>query len=487
MNVRHILFLCVVITGVIIGCTHKEYRIQEFNPELSHLVRNVQKAVVTIQTYDHDMQSIQIGTGFFIASKGTLVTNFHVIENAYAAAVKTKAGEKFWVDSVLAEDQAMDLVKLAVDIPEDKVHAIRIAVDVPQVADRIFVVGSPLGLEQTVSEGIVSAIRRIPSLSPVFQISAPISRGSSGSPVMNMNGKVIGVVSFQSTAGQNINFAVSGKRIEELTHMESALTIPEWSYGHTQEKPKLAQELCKKGFNFSIRGEFKEALAFYQEATEQSPQSTTAWYGLGACYVGLDRPDDAIGAYRQAIESNPQDAFAHYNLGRYFTTLGRFEEAVETFQEAVRIDPENLPARFDLAVAHSQLGNLNDAKLAYEAIIGMRPDFYPAHHHIGLTYIKLGRYEDAVLAEKKAVSLKPDFAPAYFAMGIAYGSLDNSIEEVSAYKEAIRIDPDYAPAHFNMGLVYLNRRDKASALEEYQILKPLDADLAQKLFNLIYK
>ena len=416
-----------------------------------------------------------------------LITNFHVIENAYAVSIKTESGEKFWVNSVLAEDQAMDLIKLAVDIPEDKIHAIRIAGDVPQVADRIFVVGSPLGLEQTVSEGIVSAIRRIPSLPPVFQISAPISRGSSGSPVMNMDGRVIGVVSFQSTAGQNINFAVSGKRIEAFTDLKTTPTIPEWTYGHTQEKPKLAQELCKKGFNFSIRGEFKEALAFYKEATEQSPQSTTAWYGLGACYAGLDRHDDAIGAYKQAIQSNPQDSFAHYNLGRYLATLGRYPEAVDTFQDAIRIDPENIPARFDLAVAHGQLGNLNDAKLAYEAIIKLRPEFYPAHHHVGLTYIKLGRYEDAVLAEKEALALKPDFAPAYFAMGIAYGSLHNTEEEVSAYKAAIRIDPDYAPAHFNMGLVYLNQENKAAALGQYQILKPLDADLAEKLFNLIYQ
>ena len=487
MNVRRLLRLQLIMTVIFLGCTHQDYPIKGLNPELSHLVRNVQKAVVTIQTYNHDMQPIQIGTGFFITPDGVLITNFHVIENAYAAAVKTESGDKYWVDAVLAEDQAMDLIKLSVDIPKSKVHAIRIAGEVPAVADRIFVVGSPLGLEQTVSEGIVSAIRRIPSLPPVFQISAPISRGSSGSPVMNMDGRVIGVVSFQSTAGQNINFAVSGKRIEELTDLAPSLTIAEWSYGHTQEKPKLAQELCKKGFNFSIRGEFKEALAFYREATEQSPESTTAWYGLGACYVGLDRPDDAIGAYRQAIQSNPQDAFAHYNLGRYFSTLKRFEEAIETFEEAVRIDPEYIPARFDMAVAHSQLGNLNDAKLAYEAIIKLRPDFFPAHHHVGLTYIKLGRYEDAVLAQKQAVLLKPDFAPAYYAMGLAYGSLDNTEEEVSAYKSAIRIDPDFAPAHYNMGLVYLYRKNKASALEQYQILKPLDADLAEKLFDLIYQ
>jgi hypothetical protein len=254
------LMLMMVVAMGIIGCFKPDFRIQDLSPELSQLVRNVQRAVVTIQTYDHEMQPVQIGTGFFIKPGGKMITNFHVIEDAYAAAVKTREGEKFWVTEVIAEDPSMDLIKLSVDTSTNKVHAIRIADEVPQVADRIFVVGSPLGLEQTVSEGIVSAIRSLPSLPPVFQISAPISRGSSGSPVMNMDGKVIGVVSFQSTAGQNINFAVSGKRIGQMTDLETPLSVAEWTYAHTKDKPQLAQELCRKGFNFSIRGEYKEAL-----------------------------------------------------------------------------------------------------------------------------------------------------------------------------------------------------------------------------------
>ncbi len=80
--------------------------------------------------------------------------------------------------------------------------------------------GSPLGLEKTLSDGIVSAIREIPGFGKVIQITAPISPGSSGSPVLNMQGEVIGIVTFQIVEGQNLNFAIPSERIASLSLME---------------------------------------------------------------------------------------------------------------------------------------------------------------------------------------------------------------------------------------------------------------------------
>jgi len=79
------------------------------------------------------------------------------------------------------------------------------------------VLGSPLGLENTVTEGIVSALRLTQEKEDIFQISAPISKGSSGSPVVNMRGEVIGVATFQLINGQNLNFAVPGKYVVDLS------------------------------------------------------------------------------------------------------------------------------------------------------------------------------------------------------------------------------------------------------------------------------
>jgi hypothetical protein len=70
------------------------------------------------------------------------------------------------------------------------------------------VIGTPLGLEQTVSDGIVSARREIPGFGRIVQMTAPISPGSSGSPVLNMRGEVVGVATFLIDMGQNLNFAI---------------------------------------------------------------------------------------------------------------------------------------------------------------------------------------------------------------------------------------------------------------------------------------
>ena len=99
------------------------------------------------------------------------------------------------------------------DIPDKDVKWIEVVEDLPSVAERILVVGSPMGLEQTVNEGIVSAVREVPSVGKILQISAPISPGSSGSPVINMKGEVIGVATFQLIEGQNLNFAIPGMAV----------------------------------------------------------------------------------------------------------------------------------------------------------------------------------------------------------------------------------------------------------------------------------
>src|SRR5207248_4620099 len=82
----------------------------------------------------------------------------------------------------------------------------------PQEGESIVVIGNPFGLEGSVTNGIVSAVRDIPGFGRIIQITAPISPGSSGSPVVNMQGQVIGVATLQITGGQSVNFAIPSDR-----------------------------------------------------------------------------------------------------------------------------------------------------------------------------------------------------------------------------------------------------------------------------------
>ncbi len=452
----------------------------------TELVKKIRPAVVTVIVYDANHRATGIGSGFFVDKYGHLITNYHVIDGKYAAEARTADGESYPIILVVADNKAVDLVKVLVEIPREKVKWIKISGDLPSIAEQIMVVGSPMGLEQTVSEGIISSIREIPTVGEFFQMSAPISPGSSGGPVINLNGEVVGVTTFQFVRGQNLNFAIAGKSLLKLKPARLGMTISMWTFTKSSQQPRLAEELCRQGYSFSINGDDQKALELFKEAIEQNPKNVTAWNGLGSCQIGLNRPDAAIEAYKQAIKINPNDETTHYVLGNFYLKLGRYQEAIESYQQVIRINPDFEPAYFKLGLIFAQLGRLNEGKNAFETVIRLNPDSAPAYFNVAIAYTRLGRYQDAIKAHQEVLRINPEFAPAHYNLGVLYGKLGESNTEINAYKEAIRIDPDFAPAHFNLGYVLFQKGNKAAALDEYKILKGLDREAADKLFGLIY-
>ena len=138
------------------------------NAPLTELVQKIQPAVVKIVVYDMNNRISGVGSGFFINRQGHLITNYHVLNGAFSAEVIAQDGGKYPIDRVIAQDRYADLIKVTVDIPQMLVHWLEAADATPNIAERVLVVGSPLGLAQSVSEGIVSAVREIPNLGEIF-------------------------------------------------------------------------------------------------------------------------------------------------------------------------------------------------------------------------------------------------------------------------------------------------------------------------------
>jgi len=182
---------------------------------LPTLVKQLIPAVVTVIGFNAQGKPIRVGSGFFVDPQGHLITNLHVIKGVARAEVKLTKGEIYPLTEMVASDAKADLAKLKVNLPEGASHYLTVSGARPEIGERVVVLGSPLGLEQTVSEGLVSAIRTLKDRGEFLQISAPISPGSSGGPVVNMQGQVIGIATFQ-VRGQNINFAVPGYRVLAL-------------------------------------------------------------------------------------------------------------------------------------------------------------------------------------------------------------------------------------------------------------------------------
>src|SRR5712671_3432002 len=184
---------------------------------LPDLVKRVKPAVVAIATYDAAGEALMTGSGFFL-SPGQVVTNLHVIRGAARAEIKTLDGKGkiYPVAGAVAIDEEGDLALLSVDMPADRVRSTELAAALPDEGEKIFVIGNPLKLEGSVSDGIVSAVREVPNVGRIIQITAPISHGNSGSPVFNFAGQVVGVVTVKVTNGQNINLAIAAARVGQL-------------------------------------------------------------------------------------------------------------------------------------------------------------------------------------------------------------------------------------------------------------------------------
>lgn len=192
-------------------------------PSPREVAARITPAVVSIATYDQWGETAGTGTGFLVDDQGTFVTNHHVIEGAASLRVELSTGEQFTQVYSLVTDADRDIAILR--IPAEHTTAAVLGMDRDlEVGDPVFVMGNPLGLDRTFSNGMVSAKRLIEGTENI-QITAPISPGSSGGPVMNERGEVIGIASWYVEYGQNLNMAVPIRYVRPLLAMNHTPTL----------------------------------------------------------------------------------------------------------------------------------------------------------------------------------------------------------------------------------------------------------------------
>jgi tetratricopeptide (TPR) repeat protein len=322
---------------------------------LPNLVKRVKPAVVAIATYDASGEALMTGSGFFLRP-GQVVTNLHVIRGAVRAEIKTLdgKGKVFPVNGTLAVDEEGDLALMSVEMPAERVaRSTELAKELPDEGETIFVIGNPLKLEGSVSDGIVSAVREVPNSYRIIQITAPISHGNSGSPVFNLKGQVLGVVTVKVTNGQNINLAIAAARVAELT----AGTLKPLSELGGKGKGDVAESLYRSGLDSLWLGNYDNAVGYFENAANKNPRRAETWVQVGYCKVKQGKTQEAIRAYQQALQLKPEDPEIHNRLGDAYYYSGRLREAIESYTEAARLRPDWAETFYNLAIAYSESGN----------------------------------------------------------------------------------------------------------------------------------
>lgn len=424
-------------------------------PDLVTLIEQARQATVTIHVYDSVDHLLGLGSGFFVG-ENEIVTNWHVLEGAARVEVTTADGRKLIVDAFLTGYERHDLARVRVADPSGdpvEMEAMHLCSEPPRLGTRVLAIGSPHGYELTVSDGIVSALRKpLPGAvtdaedgTTHLQVTAPLSPGSSGGPVIDMDGRVVGVATWGILGGQNLNFSVSASHIEELLSLEPApKSLSQWtleqitaeartesnrlqyravqdmvsavrsvaSRSKTQARAELtflANSLSYKPNEYLGNGPFtddkwlcmrvlgevfvedSQVLGRLEEAVKLNPESVGAWRLLSYCVAFTDTvpPDDADELKRWRVR-----------------TAGVREANERALRHVLRLDPTDAFAQWQLAERAAADERWDDAVAIIQA--GLQNwtawDTSPeVHVQLAMALEEAGRKEEASQAADVAL------------------------------------------------------------------------------------
>lgn len=201
-------------------------RAADETPRATELSKRTRPALVSIEPAGRDGEIAGVGTGFIIAADGLIATNMHVIGEARPLRVTMPDGEKLEVTAIHAWNREKDLAILRVGA--QALPALELG-DSAQLAqgDYVAAMGNPLGLRFSVVEGVVSAMQEVDGHQMV-QLAMPVERGNSGGPLLDKDGKVVGIVSMKSALTENLGFAVPVSELRALMENPAPVAMKSW-------------------------------------------------------------------------------------------------------------------------------------------------------------------------------------------------------------------------------------------------------------------
>ena len=345
-------------------------------------------ATVSLEMKDSTGTTLSFGSGFFV-KPNQIATNFHVIAGARHGTVKLVGKDTTYnIEDIVATDKENDLAVL--NVTASGVTPLSLGdSDTVKIGAKVYVAGNPKGLEGTFSDGLISRRENYPKKR--LQMTAPISPGSSGGPVLNSKGKVIGIsVSVhRALDAQNLNFAIPSNALKALL----AKAPP------VKPLPSNSQSISAETYFF--RGNTKSGLGLYHEA---------------------------ISDYDTAIRLDPDYALAYISRGHAKYSLKEYFAAIFDYDTAIRLKPDYALAYYFRGLAKADLEQYAAAIADYTQAIRLKPDYASAYYFRGHAKADLKEYFAAITDYDMAIHLKPDDAHAYYTRGAVKGFLGRTWE-----------------------------------------------------------
>ena len=432
-------------------------------------------ATVYLEMQDSKGVPLGFGSGFFVGDN-LIATNYHVIEGAARGSAKLVGQfSTYTIEGVTATDKTNDLALLKVTVSGINPLPLGNSSDV-KIGETVYVTGNPKGLEGTFSNGIISS-RRDPYTKERLQMTAPISPGSSGGPVLNSKGEVVGVSFMTLVGGQNLNFAIPSRYLTELlTESTPAKPLAEGN------RSISAETYFTWGNTKYDLGDYKGAIADYDSSIRLKPDYANTYYNRGIAKDNLGQHFAAIADYDTAIRLKPDLAEAYNNRGIAKYNLGQHFAAIADFDTAIRLNPD-AAVYYNRGNAKYNLGQHFDAIADYDTAIRLNPDGATAYYNRGLSKSMLGQHFAAIVDYDTAIRLKPDYADAHITRGIAKDTLGQPLAAIVDYDTAIRLKPDYATAYLNRGNAKIKLGQHFAAITDFDTAIRLNPDDAEAYLN----
>ena len=305
-------------------------------------------------------------SGFAVGTGDTIMTTAHAIGAATNLRIKLSDGRVFPARLERLGNEHADVALLGVNGPKMTPVKFGSLHDL-SAGEEVLTIGCPLGFEFSVSSGVVSSIRDSDLGYPLIQTDVPVNPGSSGGPLFDSRGRVVGIIKSSAAGRERIHFALpadlGAALVEEVSRQKSAYEL--------FNQAALAARLDEKA-------------ALYRRALEADPALFEAHYNLALVLEKLGDPATAQREYRETLRLRPGYTPAALNLGAALYAEKRYREAIAVYRQARGQDPRSVALRNNLAEAYRAAGDRDNARREFEALLKDDPNYAPAHYGLAV-------------------------------------------------------------------------------------------------------
>lgn len=444
--------------------------------QAQEILKKNQTGVVYLTVLGDEKETVAEGSGF-VVEQGVMATSYLLVSQAKSIVGNNFKGKKVNIEGILAVDKNLNLALLKI---KGNTPALSMGnSDELGMGKKVYAVGSDESGEIGASEGTVRNILEIEPTKRFVETSLSVPQSFNGAPLIDVNGKVLGMIVFLE---RSLKFILPSNLMKTL-QKKSLVKFKDYQhedYLTTFEGAFLAGKVA------SLLDETGRAQNYLEKVVELSPMNIEPISLLASVYNRQRNYQKAASAYQKVIELDNNRDDAYYQLGIVNLRLGKYRDAIAPLQKAVELNPDHKDAHFYTGNAYKELKELANAVEAYENYLNLKPeDPWEGYYRLGLCRIELKQFEEAITALNEAAKEKPQDIKTNYYLAQAYDQANQYEKAEETYKLLAKLSPEEADKYYKTILfMYDKAGNHEKAIEAAKSIIELKPDSTGDIYNL---